>query len=328
MTTLNPVMDLKSQKLNAAASLATAIAKARAPDGVFAAMLTPIAANGDPDLPALVDHGRWLLANGCDGLAPLGTTGEANSLSLRQRLTLIEGAVAGGLPAERMIPGTGACAIAEAVELTRAAVRAGCGGVLMLPPFYYKNPTEDGLFAFFARVIEQVADSSLRLYLYHFPRMSSVPLPPSLIERLVASFPGIVAGLKDSSGEWSYSEDLLKRLPGFRVYSGSEVLLLTNLRAGGAGCISATTNFTAPLAGAVRARHGLGEADAVQHELSELRRALEEFPVIAALKMLKARATGHEGWRRVLPPLVELPRDLDTQVLERLRRLPQAVALL
>jgi 4-hydroxy-tetrahydrodipicolinate synthase len=158
--------------------------------------------------------------------------------------------------------------------------------------------------------------------------MSSVPLPPALVERLVVSFPGIVAGLKDSSGEWSYSEDLLKRLPGFRVYSGSEALLLTNLRAGGAGCISATVNFTAPLAAAVRARPGSPEADALQAQLTELRRAFEDFPVIAALKMLKARATGHEGWRRVLPPLIELSPDLETQVLERLGRLSQAVALL
>jgi 4-hydroxy-tetrahydrodipicolinate synthase len=272
------------------------------PRGVYAAVLTPFGDDLQPNLKAFTAHCRWLLANGCDGLAPLGTTGEANSLSLAQRLAVVEASAAAGLPMERSIVGTGSCALADAVVLTKAVLAAGGRGALLLPPFYYKNPSEDGLFAFFSEVIERVGDARLRLYLYHFPQMSAVPVTPALILRLKSAYGETIAGVKDSSGDWNYTANLLKEIPGFGVYSGSEQFLLANLRAGGAGCISASTNVTAPLAWAVFKVWQRAEAEALQEELTAARLVLQAFPFQGGLKELVARLTGDRQWLNVLPP--------------------------
>src|SRR5580658_6007962 len=216
--------------------------------GVYAAVLTPFSETLEPDLDRFVAHGKWLLANGCDGLAPLGTTGEANSLSLAQRLALVEATAGAGLPMGKFIFGAGSCALADAVTLTKAIVAAGGGGALLLPPFYYKNPSEDGLYAFFSEVVERIGDARLKLYLYHFPQLSTVPITVPLVARLKRAYGDTIAGVKDSSGDWQVSATFLREFPGFDVFSGSEEFLLANLRAGGVGCISASTNVTAPLA--------------------------------------------------------------------------------
>ena len=289
------------------------------PRGVYAAVLTPFGADLEPNYPAFVAHCRWLLAHGCDGLAPLGTTGEANSLSLAQRLGLIEASAAAGLPMERCIIGTGSCALADAVTLTKAVLASGASGALLLPPFYYKNPSEDGLFAFFSEVIERVGDKRLRLYLYHFPQMSAVPVTPALIQRLKAAYGDTIAGVKDSSGDWNYSANLLKEMPGFGVYSGSEQFLLANLRAGGAGCISASTNVTAPLAGAVFRAWQRDDADALQQELTEARLVLQGFPFQGGLQDVVARLTGDRHWLNVLPPNRPLSPAQRDQLFARLK---------
>lgn len=292
--------------------------------GVYAAVLTPLKQALEPDPALFVAHCRWLLENGCDGLAPLGTTGEANSLSVAQRLNLIEAAATGGIPMDRVIPGAGSCALADAVEVTRAAVKAGAAGALLLPPFYYKNPSEDGLFAFFAEVIERVGDPRLRLYLYHFPQLSTVPITARLIARLMAAYPGMIAGLKDSSGEWSNTANLLKEFPGFGVFSGSEEFLLDNLRAGGAGCISASTNVTAPLAQAVyRAWRDKGPADELQKELTAVRMVLQSYPMQAALKHVVGEFGGNPQWANILPPNRPLAAEQARDLMARLRALPQ-----
>ena len=272
------------------------------PRGVYAAVLTPFGDDLEPNVKAYVAHCRWLLANGCDGLAPLGTTGEANSLSVAQRLGLIEAGAAAGLPMERCIIGTGSAALADAVVLTKAALKAGSAGALLLPPFYYKNPSEDGLFAFFSEVIQRVGDDGLRCYLYHFPQMSAVPITPALIARLRAAYGDTIAGVKDSSGDWSYTANLLKQIPGFGVYSGSEQFLLANLRASGAGCISASTNVTAPLARAVCRAWQQDGADALQESLTAARLVLQAFPFQGGLKEVVARLTGDRQWLNVIPP--------------------------
>ncbi|HZB94314.1 MAG TPA: dihydrodipicolinate synthase family protein [Stellaceae bacterium] len=272
------------------------------PRGVYAAVLTPVGDDLAPNTKAFIAHCRWLLANGCDGLAPLGTTGEANSLSLAQRLGLIEASVAAGLPMERCIIGTGSCALADAVTLTKAMLAAGCTGALLLPPFYYKNPSEDGLFAFFSEVIQRVGDKRLKLYLYHFPQMSAVPVTPALVLRLKAAYGDTIAGVKDSSGDWTYTANLLKEIPGFGVYSGSEQFLLANLRAGGAGCISASTNVTAPLAQRVFRAWQQAETDPLQEQLTAARLVLQAFPFQGGLKELVARVSGDAKWVTPLPP--------------------------
>jgi 4-hydroxy-tetrahydrodipicolinate synthase len=299
------------------------------PRGVYAAVLTPLTAALEPDTAAFVGQCRWLLEQGCDGLAPLGTTGEANSLSVAQRRRLIDAAAEAGIPGERMIPGTGSCALADAVELSRAALAAGAGGVLLLPPFYYKNPSEDGLFAFFSEVIQRVGDSKLRLYLYHFPQLSTVPITAGLIARLMKAYPGgTVAGLKDSSGDWNNSAMLLKEFPGFGVFSGSEQFLLDNLRAGGVGCISASTNVTGPLAAPVYAAWRSSEAEALQAKLTEVRLVIQSYPLQAALKQIRAFQTGDAAWLNLLPPNERLALAKAAELRSRLAALPQFAPLL
>lgn len=295
---------------------------AQRPRGVYAAVLTPFDDKLEPNAKAYVAHCRWLLANGCDGLAPLGTTGEANSLSVAQRLAVIEASAAAGLPMERFIVGTGSCALADAVTVTRAAVQAGSGGALLLPPFYYKNPSEEGLFAFFSEVIERVGDGRLRLYLYHFPQMSVVPITPALIGRLKARYGDTIAGVKDSSGDWSYTANLLKEFPGFGAFSGTEQFLLANLRAGGAGCISASTNITAPMARAVCRAWQEANADELQEALTAARLVLQGFPFQGGLKELVARMTGDRQWLNVIPPNRPLSPAQRDELIARLRKLP------
>ncbi len=273
--------------------------------GVYAAALTPMTPNGTPDHAMVVAHCRWLLDNGCDGLAPLGTTGEANSQSLADRMALIKAIAAAGLPADRVVVGTGGCALGDTVALTRCALDAGYPNALVLPPFYYKGVTEDGLFAYYAALIERVGDPKFRLYLYHFPQMSAVPLSPALIGRLRDAFGDVVAGLKDSSGDWANTKHLIDTFPGFRVFSGSEQFLADNVAAGGMGCISASVNVTAPLAARVL-RADPAARDRLQQDLTAIRMALQGFPMIPALKRILEWHTGNTGWRNVLPPLLPL----------------------
>ena len=300
------------------------------PRGVYAAVLTPFGDDLEPNTDAYLAHCRWLLANGCDGLAPLGTTGEANSLSVAQRLHLIEAGAAAGLPMERCIIGTGSSALADAVTVTRAALAAGSTGALLLPPFYYKNPSEDGLFAFFSEVIQRVGDARLRVYLYHFPQMSAVAVTPALILRLKAAYGDTIAGVKDSSGDWGYTAARLKELPGFGVYSGTEQFLLANLRAGGAGCISASTNLTAAMAQKVHRawRQGGADADALQESLTAARLVLQAFPFQGGLKELVARFTGDRRWLNVIPPNRPLSPAQRDELFARLSAVPDMAPVL
>jgi len=164
--------------------------------GVYAAVLTPFSDRLKPDILKFVEHCRWLLENGCDGLAPFGTTGEGASLTAGQKIELLKAANDAGLPMDRMIIGAGSCALEDAVAVGRAATLYGCEGVLFLPPFYFKNPSDDGLFNYFSELIGRVADERFRIYLYHFPKMSAVPISAHLIERLLAAFPSTVLVLK------------------------------------------------------------------------------------------------------------------------------------
>ncbi|MGE3337453.1 MAG: dihydrodipicolinate synthase family protein [Alphaproteobacteria bacterium] len=275
-----------------------------APRGVFAANLTPYDADGAPDRARFVGHAKWLLANGCDGVAPLGTTGEANSLSVDERLGLIAALGEAGITGARLIVGIGCTAIPDTVRLAKAALAIGAGGCLMLPPFYYKGASEDGLFAAFAETIERTGDERLRLYLYHIPQMSGVPLPLPLIERLVKAYPRIVVGMKDSSGDWENMRTTLSAIPGFQLFPGTEEFLLAGLRHGGVGCISATTNVTCAQAQRVYAGWQGGEADALQAHLTALRKSFDGLPAIPVLKAYLARARGDAAWRRVRPPFL------------------------
>ena len=275
--------------------------------GVIAPVLTPFGEDGSPDGERFLAHSQWLLAEGCTGLAPFGTTSEGNSLGLDERMELLEALVDGGIDPQGLMPGTGSCSLADAVVLTRHAVDLGCGGVLMLPPFYYKAASEEGLLRFFGDVIEGVGDDRLKIYLYHIPPVAQIGFSLPLIGRLIEAFPDTVVGLKDSSGDWANTAAILAAHPGFAVFPGSEVFLLEGLRHGGAGCISATCNISAAAIRRVYDQWKGAEADALQEEITALRKAIQAFPMIPALKALIAHYRGDSGWARVRPPFEALP---------------------
>ena len=270
--------------------------------GILAPVLTPFDRDLNPDSARYTRFCRSLLEQGCDALAPFGTTSEANSLSLDERERLLDALLDAGIPAGKLVAGTGCCALPDTARLSRKAARAGCAGVLMLPPFYYKNLTEEGIYRSFAQAIDRVGEPQLRVYLYHIPQVSQVAIPVSVIERLLAAYPRVVAGIKDSSGDFEYTRAVLRAFPGFEVFVGSEKFLLANLREGGAGCITATANVNA----AAIARAFRERTDERQREIDTVRSLFERFPLIASLKEEIARRTGDPSWRAVRPPLVEL----------------------
>lgn len=287
--------------------------------GIYSPVLTPFNADLSPAPDRFVRHCRWLLDQGV-GLAVFGTNSEANSLSVAEKRSLLDTLLEAGVPPTRLMPGTGACALPDTVELTRHAVKAGCSGVLMLPPFYYKGVSDEGLYRAFASVIDQVADSRLRVYLYHIPPMSQVPISLALIERLLKAYPGIVAGVKDSSGDWANTAAMLERFQpqGFDVFAGSESFLLANLRGGGVGCITATGNVNpAPIVNLYKHWQEPG-ADELQKGLDAVRGVFAKLPMIPAMKAAIAWKTGRNEWATVRPPLIELNGDQRAQLQQQL----------
>jgi 4-hydroxy-tetrahydrodipicolinate synthase len=292
--------------------------------GVLAPVATPFKADLSPDRERFIRHCRWLLSQN-SGLAPFGTTSEANSMSIDERISLLDALVAAGIDPSRMMPGTGCCSISETVALTAHAVKHRCAGVLMLPPFYYKNVSEEGLYRYFSEVVQRVGDARLRIYLYHIPPVAIVGITPRLVERLLKAYPSAIAGMKDSSGDWNNTKTFLDAFAetapsaqtGFDVFVGSETFLLANMRNGGAGTISATANVNpaaiyelytvAPKAfGAVSADVDL---EPQQARLNVVREVFSntKFPsMIAALKQTIALYANDPEWARVRPPLVEL----------------------
>ena len=275
--------------------------------GVNAAVVTAMNADLSIDLDRMAAHCRWLLANGCNGLAVLGTTGEANSLGVSERINLLEGHVARGIPAAKMLPGTGTTAITDTVKLTIEAEKLGCRGTLLLPPFYYKNPSDDGLLVYFQEVAQRVA-GDIKLYLYNFPQQSAIPFSVDFIGRLLKAVPGKFQGIKDSSGNYenglSYVENFAR--DGFEFYAGDDSLMRPLLQKGGAGSITAASNVNCS-AGA-RAYAGWNTDDgAVAHEiLVATRKAVTSVPLIPGLKSLVARNTGNPAWKNIRPPHLQL----------------------
>ncbi len=275
--------------------------------GVNAAVLTPMNADFSVDLDRMAAHCRWLLANGCNGLGILGTTGEANSLGIDERLATMEGLVERGIPATKLMPGTGTTALTDTVLLTRRAAELGCRGALLLPPFYYKNPSDDGLFAYFSEVVRRTG-GDIRIYLYHFPQQAVVGFGLALIGRLLAAFPGIVKGIKDSSGDFAntraYAEHYAK--DGFEVYAGDDSLLSAMLAAGGAGCITAASNVNCAAGARVYANWDNTAGEEAQRILSATRKAVTSVPLIPGLKSLVARNTEDARWTNIRPPHLKL----------------------
>ena len=310
--------------------------------GVVAPVLTPFKADLSPDRERFIAHCKWLLSQNC-GLAVFGTTSEANSLAAEERSILLDALVAAGVDTSRMMPGTGCCSITETVKLTAQAVKHGCAGVLMLPPFYYKSVSEEGLYRYFSEVVQRVGDARLKIYLYHIPPVAVVGITTGLVDRLLKVYPNAIAGMKDSSGDWNNTKTFLDAFnvragravslgarrssdPGtdtqtsFDVFVGSESFLLANMRNGGAGTISATANVN-PAAihklyaesGKLKTESGKRKTQRTDHDLEGLQAKLNvvrdlfgRYPMIAALKQAIAICANDPAWRTVRPPLVEL----------------------
>lgn len=289
--------------------------------GVLSPVVTPFNADFSPNPQRFVRQCRWLLSQDV-GLAVFGTNSEANSLSVEERMTLLDELVDAGIDPARMMPGTGCCALPDTVRLTAHAVKLGCAGVLMLPPFYYKGVSDDGLYASFSEVIQRVGDPRLRVYLYHIPPVAQVPITLSLTERLLKNYPAQTAGIKDSSGDWNNTKSFLDAFAGsgFDVFAGAETFLLQNMRNGGRGCISATANVHPGPIARLHATWQDASADAQQERLNEIRAVFMKFSMIPALKAAVAHYGGDAEWATVRPPLRALTAEQATALIDELDR--------
>ena len=276
--------------------------------GVFAAVLTPLKSDLSVDNVRLYKHCDWLLNNGCDGLSVLGTTGEANSFSVSERVKLLEALCDFGIPGNCLMPGTGCCSLTDTMELTKHAVRCGINNVLMLPPFYYKGVDDEGLFASYSEIIESVGDSKFKIYLYHFPQMSAVPITYDLIERLLKRYPNTIAGMKDSSGNFKNMARAAQKFPDFGVFSGGDDFLLPLLQSGGVGCITAVCNIACHLLSRIYDtwNNNTKVAEETQQLVVKIRIAAQTYPYSAGLKQVLAHFSGDKNWSFVRPPLVPL----------------------
>jgi len=277
--------------------------------GVWCAVLTPFDAAGLPDSARLARHVRRILAAGVDGIALFGTTGEGQSLSLKERLEGLDALLAAGIAPSRILAATGCASLPETIALTRHAVQANCAGALVLPPFFFKAVADEGVFASYARVIDGVGDARLPLYLYHIPQVSGVAISSSVIERLAIDYPGVLAGVKDSEGNLDHTRRLLSRFGDLAIFVGFEPHLPAALAAGGAGTICGIANLFPRLL-----RRLYDNALTADHH-DDLKRvesfiaALERYPLFAAFKALQAELADDDGWAALRPPLVALDSD-------------------
>lgn len=275
--------------------------------GVIAATPTPLKPDLTIDVERLVGHCRWLLGDGgCDGINLLGTTGEATSFSVEERLAAMRAVALSGLPLQRMMVGTGASALADAVALTSAAREIGFAGALLLPPFYYKGIDAESLADHVGEVIGKAGPFGLRIYLYHIPQNTGVPFGPETIARLRRRYPEIVVGLKDSSGDIGFSRSLAVEFPGFDVFPSSEGSLTEWKSSRFAGCISATTNVTGALSQIAWRDPDSDKGREAAAAAMAIRGALAGFPLMASVKAALAEITGDAGWERLMPPLRRL----------------------
>lgn len=281
----------------------------------FAGVITPLLTPYNDDFTIAedlyLDHAAGCLAGGVHYLSPFGSTSEAPSNTMRERMALLERLVASGTArGDQLMPGTGLCSLEETLTLTRHAVELGCAAVMTLPPFFYPRPTDEGLYRYFSALIEKTGLDALRICLYNIPQNTGVPLSPALAARLNRAFPEIVVALKDSSGDWENTEATIREAPGISVFPGSESLMTRAMALGGGGCISASCNSNPAairrLYDLVRAGDEAGVAD-LAPRIDAHRQAVQKGGLIPALKALKARQTGDDRWLNLRPPL--LPAD-------------------
>ena len=286
--------------------------------GVLTPVLTPFKKDLKPDVNRFIKQCQWLLSQNVS-LAVFGTNSEANSLAVHEKISLLNSLVEAGINPDSMMPGTGCCSLTESIELTSHAINLGCKGALMLPPFYYKEVSDEGIFRSYSEIIQKIGSEKLKIYLYHIPQVSGVGLSINLIDRLVNEYPKVIAGIKDSSGDWENIKNILDRQwDDFRVFAGTESILLKTLQAGGAGCISATANINPKAIYNLYKNWVSDQAEELQIKLNEIRNLMESYPMIPALKSVVAYYSKHIEWNIVRPPLVSLKKDSQEELLQKL----------
>jgi 4-hydroxy-tetrahydrodipicolinate synthase len=273
---------------------------------VVAAVATPFLSDDRVDLGRLLAHCRWLLTEGCDGLLLFGSTGESASLTLDERHRIIDHLAGNGIPAAKLLIGSGCCALEDTLELTRHANEAGCGGVLVVPPFFFKHIADEGLLRYYSELIERTADNRLALYLYHFPQTSMVPISLELTRDLVTRYPGVIRGYKDSSGDWANTEKFLKAFPDLDIYSSTEARIADVLRLGGAGCVSATANVQPRAIRKLVEAAGTDAETALQKDVAACRNAFQGLPVVPAVKAALESLHNDSAWSLMRAPLTPL----------------------
>jgi 4-hydroxy-tetrahydrodipicolinate synthase len=276
------------------------------PLGVYSPVVTPFNDDLTVNSDKLINQCKWLLSQDV-GLAIFGTNSEANSLSVDEKIFLLDKLIDHGVAPDKLMPGTGCCAITDTIKLTKHAVKLGCSGVLMLPPFYYKTVDDAGLFNYFSNVIESVNDDRLRIYLYHIPPIAMVGVSLNLIETLLTKYPQYIAGIKDSSGDWSNTQRMLdENWDDFSIFAGSESFLLKTMQAGGSGCISATANINPKNIFDVYKNWQLSDAPKMQEKINAVRSIVQNYPLIPALKCIISHFHEDQNWNILRPPLTSL----------------------
>ncbi|TLP42344.1 dihydrodipicolinate synthase family protein [Cohaesibacter sp. CAU 1516] len=275
--------------------------------GIFAAVLTPILENGTLDLASLSAHAKGLLERGCHGVSLFGTTGEGPGFTTEERMQGLEAALSAGISADKILPATGCVALPDTIKLTKHALEHGCNNILLMPPFFFKSLTDDQVFAFFSKVITEVNDPALQVYLYNFPAVTGVLISPNVIARLVEAFPTTIAGVKDSSGEWDYMMEIRNRCPDIAVFTGWEALVPKLLAAGGAGNISGVANVAPELLRDLFDRVPVATDDKVLNGVEHIVAAVTSSPVTPALKAILADQTQQAEWEAIRVP--NLPID-------------------
>lgn len=273
--------------------------------GVYGAPLMPVDADLNPDIPRYLEHCRWLLAQGCDGLMPLGSTGESHSFTVDERCTVIDALVGSGMDPATMLIGTNALALPDAARLARHAVEAGAGRICVQPAFYYK-PTDDGLYGYYAKLIEMIGDDRTRLMIYDWAPNTGVHFSLEVLGRLYADFPGVITGIKDSDGDAALLAERGRAFPEHELLGGTDVTALAAMRAGGCGIMSSAANIAPGHICGIYRHWQDAEGERLQAEVNAMLAILKSRSYFAALKGFTAARTGESGWARVRPPLKAL----------------------
>ena len=289
--------------------------------GLISPILSPFDDNLNFNQEMYNELAKDLLSTGCSGLAPFGTTGEALSVSNDERMHALENLIKSGVSPNKLIPGTGLCNFPDTVKISRHAIELGCRGVMTLPAFYFKDVTDEGLFQYYERLIDEINHPNLKIYLYHIPQVSGVGLSIPLVKKLRSTYPDVIVGIKDSSGVWENTEQLLS-IDGLIVYPGAELPVIDAIKLGGPGCISATANFNPTnIAKVIELSHDgkWDQAEEVHKDVKEVRYLFQDYSAIPAQKAMLAIKYKDERWKNIRPPLVQISEQRSSELADKLR---------